>query len=172
MATREILTFPDERLRQKCAPVEKVDATIETLLDDMAETMYAAPGVGLAAPQIGVNLRVLVADVSHSSEDQPKLFEMINPVMVETSGRSTTEEGCLSFPKVYEKVTRPERIVVEARDRNWNPIRLEADGFLAVALQHELDHLDGVLFIDHMSRLKRGFIRRKMIKRKAELNGG
>lgn len=157
MAIREIVLYPDDVLLQKALPVEKVDDEIRTLVDDMVETMYDAPGIGLAAPQIGVSLRITVIDVRTGDEENPKpdLHVFINPEIVEKEGKITWEEGCLSIPGVYEKVNRANRVVVRALNRDGEPFELEATELLAVALQHEIDHLDGVLFLDHLSHLKR-----------------
>ena len=161
MARLEILEFPDERLRQKARPVEVVDDDIRRLLDDMLETMYAAPGVGLAATQVNVHKRVIVIDVS---EDKDQPLCLINPEILERDGVEEQEEGCLSVPGIFEKVRRAERVKVRALDREGKPFELEADGLLAVCIQHEIDHLDGKLFVDHLSPLKRQRIRKKLIK--------
>ncbi len=157
----DILTFPDPRLRKKARPVEQVDASIGRLVDDLLETMYAAPGVGLAATQVNVPLRVLVIDIS---EERDNPVCLINPTIVSSAGAEQMEEGCLSVPGFFEMVTRSERIRVEALDRNGDPLSLDADGLLAVCIQHEIDHLDGKLFVDHISALKRQRIRRKLEK--------
>jgi peptide deformylase len=136
-------------LRQRSAEIAAVDDEVHRLIDDMYETMDAARGVGLAANQVGVARRVAVIDA------EGQRFAMINPVIVESSGRDTAEEGCLSIPEIYGDVTRPERVVLEALDREGNPFRLEAGGLVARAIQHELDHLDGILFLDHLSLMKR-----------------
>ena len=164
MAIREILTAPDPRLREKSKPVEVVDDDIRTLMDDMLETMYDAPGIGLAAIQVGVPLRVIVMDLARVDEEpEPRFF--INPVILDPAAETVPyEEGCLSVPEFYEEVERPERCVVEYLDRDGEPQRLEAEGLLAVCIQHEMDHLEGVLFIDHLSRLKRDRIMRKLKK--------
>lgn len=161
MAKLDILTFPDTRLRNKARPVEQVDAAIQRLLDDMLETMYAAPGIGLAATQVNIPLRMLVIDISEQ-HDSPLC--LINPKILSREGTEEMEEGCLSVPGFYEMVTRSERIRVEALDRTGKPFVLEADGLLAVCIQHEIDHLDGKLFVDHISSLKRQRIRRKLEK--------
>ena len=161
MARLEILEFPDERLRQKARPVEVVDDDIRRLLDDMLETMYAAPGVGLAATQVNVHKRVIVIDVS---EDKDQPLCLINPEILERDGVEEQEEGCLSVPGIFEKVRRAERVKVRALDREGKPFELEADGLLAVCIQHEIDHLDGKLFVDYLSPLKRQRIRKKLIK--------
>lgn len=162
MAKLEILEFPDPRLRTVAKPVEQVDDALRKLIDDMFETMYAAPGIGLAATQVNVHKRLLVLDVS---EDQSDPMVFINPEVTPlTEETQPFDEGCLSVPGYYESVERPERIRVRALDRNGEPFETEADGLLAVCLQHELDHLNGKLFVDYLSRLKRERIRKKMEK--------
>jgi peptide deformylase len=161
MAILEILHFPDERLRQVCAPVEVFDDVLQTLIDDMFETMYAAPGIGLAAIQINVHKRVLVADIS---EDRSGAVCLINPEILSTEGEEEMDEGCLSVPGFYETVRRAERIRVKALDRKGNPVEVETGGLLAVCIQHEIDHLNGKLFVDYISPLKRGRIRKKLEK--------
>ena len=161
MAILDILTFPDPRLRQKARPVEQVDDQIRRLVDDMLETMYAAPGIGLAATQVDVQRQVVVIDVSEG-HDTPLCF--INPRLVAREGSEQMDEGCLSVPGFFEAVTRAERVTVEALDRDGNPFTLEADGLLAVCIQHEMDHLEGILFIDHLSRLKRNMALKKLEK--------
>lgn len=161
MAIRPILTYPDPRLREDTKPVETVDGSIQQLIDDMAETMYDAPGCGLAANQIGVMLRIFVIDVA--GEDEPSdLKVFVNPEIVETSGTQVWEEGCLSFPGVTEEIKRAERVVVRALDREGKPFELEATGLLAVAIQHENDHLNGVVMIDKLSAIKRKLLGRKL----------
>lgn len=154
MAVREIVLYPNDVLTTKAEPVEEVDDEIKQLVQDLIDTMYDAPGVGLAAPQIGVLKRVCVIDVS-GPDDPADLKVLINPEVVEKSGKITWEEGCLSFPKLYEKVDRASEVVVRALDEEGNEVEYEGDELLAVAMQHEIDHLDGVLFIDRISRLKR-----------------
>jgi peptide deformylase len=165
MAKLEILTFPDERLRRCAEPVETVDDRVRQLVDDMLETMYAAPGIGLAAVQVNVARRVVVIDTS-DDKDQPLC--LINPEILDRSGEEQMEEGCLSVPGFYEQVTRAERVRVRALDRNGEPFELEADGLLAVCIQHEIDHLDGRLFVDHISSLKRQRIRKKLEKERRQ----
>ena len=164
MAKREVLHFPDPRLRLKAEPVETVDEEIRTLVDDMFETMYAAPGIGLAATQINVQKRVLVVDVS---EDQSEPLALINPEIVESVGEEEMDEGCLSVPGFYERVRRADRIRVRALARDGESFELDADGLLAVCIQHEIDHLDGKLFVDYLSSLKRNRIRKKLEKQGA-----
>jgi peptide deformylase len=154
MAVRDIVLYPDDVLTTPTEEVEEVDDEIRQLVQDLADTMYDAPGVGLAAPQIGVLKRVCVIDVS-GPEEQNDLKVLINPEIVSKSGDITWEEGCLSFPQLYEKIDRAHDVVVRALDEEGEEYEIEASELLAVAMQHEIDHLDGVLFIDHMSHLKR-----------------
>ena len=161
MAILGILHYPDERLHTIAQPVAEVNAEIRRLVDDMAETMYAAPGIGLAATQVNVHRQVIVID---TSEEKNRLLVLINPRIVASSGVKDYEEGCLSVPGIYEKVRRPDRITVEAQDRDGKPFSLDADGLLAVCIQHELDHLDGKVFVDHLSQLKQARIKSKMAK--------
>ena len=161
MAKLTILEFPDPRLRKKAAPVEAVDDALQTLVDDMFETMYAAPGIGLAATQVDVHRRLLVADVS-SDKDDPHVF--INPEILEKDGVTVTEEGCLSVPGYYEEVERAEHIKVRYVDRDGAERVEEFGGLLAVCVQHEIDHLDGKLFVDYLSEAKRQRIRKKLEK--------
>ena len=161
MATLPILCYPDPRLRTKAVPVPVVDETIARLVDDLLETMYAAPGIGLAATQVNVHKRVLVVDVSEG-RDQPLAF--VNPVIELAEGEQERDEGCLSVPGFFEPVTRAEHIRVQALNREGEPFALEAEGLLAVCIQHECDHLEGKLFVDYISKLKRGRIRSKLRK--------
>lgn len=161
MAVLDILHFPDPRLRIRARPVERVDDTVRRLIDDMLETMYAAPGIGLAATQVNVPLRVIVVDVSETG-DQPLAF--INPEILARDGKETMQEGCLSVPGVFEEVTRAAHIRFRALDRDGQLLEREADGLLAVCIQHEIDHLDGKLFVDYLSELKRDRIRRRLEK--------
>jgi peptide deformylase len=163
MATLEILQYPDSGLREVARPVEAVDEGIRRLADDLLETMYAAPGIGLAATQVGDGRRVCVVDVSEAKDD-PRVF--VNPEILWREGTEEAEEGCLSIPGVYEKVRRAERVGVRAIDRAGEPFELAADGLLAVCLQHEIDHLDGRLFIDHLSLLKRQRIDKRLAKQR------
>jgi peptide deformylase len=170
MAILTILEFPDARLRKKALPVATVDDAIRKLVDDMLETMYAAPGVGLAATQVNVHKCVIVIDVSEE-KDQPLCF--INPRLVSKSGEEEMDEGCLSVPGIFEKVKRAQQVTVEALDRDGNPFRREADGLLAVCIQHEMDHLHGKLFVDYLSPLKRHRAKKKLEKdRKAKATQG
>lgn len=167
MAIRSILHYPDPRLRQKAERVDHVTPEIQRLIEDMAETMYAAPGCGLAATQLGIAHRIFVVDCA--GEDEPsQLLAFINPDIFEKDGVQTWEEGCLSFPGVTEEIKRAERVKVRALDRNGKPFELEADGLLAVAIQHETDHLNGVLMIDKLSALKKRMMGRKLAKAKQE----
>lgn len=163
MAILEIRTYPDPVLTKKAESVEKFDKALRRLLDDMAETMYAAPGVGLAAPQIGVSLRAIVVDASPRVEGA-ELIKLINPVITCEEGQLVCEEGCLSVPGFAVELTRAAKICVEGFDEYGKPVNIETNTFLAAVLQHEIDHLDGVLFIDHLGRLKRDMIRRKLKK--------
>jgi peptide deformylase len=165
MAILEIVVYPDERLHTKSVPVAEVNDGLRELIDDMAETMYVAPGIGLAANQVGVNQRVIVVDVEYS-DGPPNLIALVNPEIVEREGKITWEEGCLSFPEVHEEILRSERLKVKALNRDGEPLEIAAEGLLAVALQHEMDHLDGVLLIDHVSFLKRRMIHRQLVKYK------
>jgi len=161
MAILDILEYPDPRLRTRANPVDRVDDAVRQLVDDMLETMYDAPGIGLAANQVNVHRRIIVVDVSENRDD-PHAF--INPALTLLGGSVETEEGCLSVPGFYEPVTRAERIRVQALDRQGEPVDLEVDGLLAVCIQHECDHLDGKLFVDYLSNLKRNRIRKKLEK--------
>jgi len=155
MALRSILRYPDPRLHQVAARVTRIDDEIRSLIKDMAETMYAAPGVGLAATQVDAHVRVIVIDVS-DTHDQLRVF--VNPEIVAASGQSDQEEGCLSVPGIYDKVARAERITVRAQDTEGREFSLEADGLLAVCIQHEMDHLEGKVFVEKLSRLKQNRI--------------
>ena len=165
MARLDILHYPDERLHTVARPVAAVDARIRQLISDMAETMYAAPGIGLAATQVNVHERVVVIDLSET-RDELRVF--INPEIVAQSGREESEEGCLSVPGVFDKVTRAERVTVRALDRDGKPFELDADGMLAVCIQHEIDHLKGKVFVDYLSNLKRNRIKAKLAKQARE----
>ena len=161
MAKLKILEFPDPRLRTRAVPVAEVDARIRTLIDDLFETMYAAPGIGLAATQVDVHERLLVADVS---SDQTEPHALINPVIVEKDGVTVTDEGCLSVPGYFEPVRRAEHIRVRYLNRDGEEVEMTAEGLLAVCIQHEMDHLDGKLFVDYLSEAKRGRIRKRLEK--------
>jgi peptide deformylase len=170
MALLEILEYPDPGLRVKCAAVEEVTDEIRKVLNDMAETMYSAPGVGLAATQVGSIHRLIVADVGSDEETgrKSRLFKIVNPVITKTEGKTETEEGCLSVPGIREMVSRASSVVVRGLDENGKELTIEADGLLAVCLQHEIDHLDGILFIDHLSRLKQQLVKSKYNKLRRE----
>ena len=170
MALLPILEVPDPRLRKKAAPVGEIDADVAKLLDDMLETMYAAPGVGLAAPQVGVDLRIIVLDVG--PKDDPKPARLLNPLILHRSEDSEeAEEGCLSLPNQFAPVTRASRVAVRYTDENGAPREIEGDGLLARCLQHEIDHLDGILFTDHLSRLKREMLLKKLDKQRRQRAG-
>lgn len=163
MAVLTILHYPDPRLRERAEPVRAVDSAIAALVSDMAETMYAAPGVGLAAPQVGVSKRIFVIDIA--DEDEPSdLKVFINPEILHQDGAITWKEGCLSFPDVAEEIRRAERVRVRALGLDGEPFELEAEGLLAVAIQHENDHLDGVLMVDKLSAIKRKLVGRRLAK--------
>jgi peptide deformylase len=162
MALLPILRYPDPRLHKKAAPVAVVDDAIRQLIADMAETMYEAPGIGLAATQVDVHRRVVVMDVT---EDKSGLLALVNPEILERSGEQVCEEGCLSVPGIYEKVTRAERVKVCALNAQGEPFELEAEGLLAVCVQHEIDHLDGKVFVEYLSQLKQGRIKAKLAKK-------
>jgi peptide deformylase len=167
MALRSIITFPDPRLRLISAPVSAVDDTVRALMDDMLETMYEAPGVGLAAIQIAVPKRVIVLDVAKREDETaaPQPLCLVNPEIIFASDDvSTYQEGCLSIPDIYEDVERPARVRARYLDRAGREQEIEAEGILAICLQHEFDHLNGVLFIDHISRLKRELLMKKFRK--------
>jgi len=161
MAILEILHYPDPRLREKARPVEAVDDEIRQLVDDMFETMYAAPGIGLASIQVNVPRRVVVIDVS---EDREQPLCLINPEILERRGEETMEEGCLSVPGYYDKVTRADSVRVRALNRDGESFEMDAEGLLAVCIQHEIDHLDGKLFVDYLSSLQRQRVRKKLEK--------
>ena len=161
MAILDILHYPDPRLHTVAKPVKEVDARIRKLVDDMAETMYAAPGIGLAATQVNVHERVVVIDISET-HDALRVF--INPEIVASSGTEESEEGCLSVPGIFDEVERAKHIRVRALDRDGQPFELEADGLLATCIQHEIDHLDGKVFVDYLSKLKQQRIRKKLEK--------
>ncbi|RMD60544.1 MAG: peptide deformylase [Alphaproteobacteria bacterium] len=166
MAILPILVAPDPRLKQVAAPVEQVDDTVRRLMDDMLETMYAAPGIGLAAPQVGVLRRIIVLDVASEGET-PQPYRMVNPELVWVSDEDASyEEGCLSLPDHYADVVRPAAIRVRYLDEHGVERELAAEGVLATCIQHEIDHLDGILFVDHLSALKRNMILRKLLKAK------
>jgi peptide deformylase len=166
MALLTILEYPDPRLRKIAAPVAAVTPEIEQLVRDMAETMYAAPGVGLAATQVDRHLRIIVMDVSEA-RDTLRVF--INPELVAAEGEAESEEGCLSVPGYYERVTRPSRVRVRALDARGKPFELEAEGMLAVCIQHEMDHLVGRVFVDHLSPLKQSRLMSRLRKKQRQM---
>jgi len=161
MALLEILEFPDPRLRTVAVPVKEITPAISQLIDDMFETMYAAPGIGLAATQVDFHQRLLVMDTS-PEKNQPLCF--INPEILAAEGQVSNDEGCLSVPEIYESVERAEHIRVRAQDRNGKVFEIEAEGILAVCIQHEMDHLEGKLFVDYLSPLKRHRLKKKISK--------
>ena len=161
MSLLTILEYPDKRLRTLATPIETVDATLSALIDDMFETMYDAPGIGLAATQVNVHKQLLVLDISED-KSQPMVF--INPKIVARDGKQVYQEGCLSLPNIYADVTRYNQITVEALDRHGQAFTLVADGLLAVCIQHEMDHLIGKVFVDHLSPLKRALAEKKLAK--------
>jgi peptide deformylase len=166
MAVLPLVVAPDPRLKKKALPVERVDDTIRKQMDDMVETMYAENGMGLAAPQVGISNRVIVMDIARKDE-QPVIFKMANPEIIwESPEIKSYEEGCLSVPEHYAEVKRPASVKIRFIDYENEIREIEADGVLAVCVQHEIDHLNGVLFIDHLSSLKRGIIARKLLKAK------
>jgi peptide deformylase len=165
MALLEILVYPNSLLREPAKPVERIDDSIQQAIDDMAETMYAAPGVGLAATQVGIDKSVIVYDIS-PGDGQRQLQVLINPRIISSEGETVSEdEGCLSVPDLRSDVKRAASVVVEGMDRDGNPRRIDAEGFLAVVLQHEIDHLNGKLFIDRISTLKRELYKRHIKKK-------
>lgn len=165
MAILNILHYPDKRLRTVAAPVEEITPALRKLIDDMAETMYAAPGIGLAATQVDVHKQLVIIDISENRDD---LRVFINPRIVAAEGQEEREEGCLSVPGIYDKVTRAAKVTVEALDRDGKPFTLDADGLLAVCIQHEIDHLKGKVFVEYLSSLKQTRIKTKMLKQMRE----
>ena len=168
MALLSILEFPDPRLRERALPVTVFDARLERLIDDMLHTMYAAPGIGLAATQVNVRQRLLVIDVSET-RDAPLVF--VNPEILAREGVAKTEEGCLSVPGIFDQIERAARVRVRAQDRHGRVFERELEGSLAVCLQHEIDHLEGKLFVDYLSELKRERVRKKLEKERKEKAG-
>ena len=161
MAKLEILTYPDKRLRQIAKPVTEFNDRLHTLSEDMAETMYDAPGIGLAAVQVNVALRLIVMDLS---EEKNRLQALVNPEIIKQEGCVSTQEGCLSVPEIYADVERAEKITLRAQDLNGKPFEIVADELLAVCVQHEIDHLNGKVFVDYLSRIKQERIRKKLLK--------
>ncbi|MEX2452015.1 MAG: peptide deformylase [Rhodospirillales bacterium] len=171
MAVREVIVAPDPRLKAKCAPVEAVDDEVRQLMNDMLESMHASRGIGLAAPQIGVHKRVIVCDVARDDEP-PRPMKLANPEIVWRSDETiTVDEGCLSLPEHYAEVTRPAKVKIRYLDHQNEIRELDAEGVLSTCLQHEMDHLDGILFVDHLSMLKRKIILRKLAKLKRQEEG-
>lgn len=166
MAILDILHFPDPRLRQKAKSVKEVDGEVVRIVDDMLDTMYAAPGIGLAATQVNIHKRIIVIDVSEY-KNQPLV--LINPRILSREGEEETEEGCLSVPDTFETVTRAARVMISAQGRDGEAFELTAQGLLAVCIQHELDHLEGKLFVDYLSSLKRQRIRKKLDKQRRQI---
>jgi peptide deformylase len=169
MAILDILHYPDKRLRTVAKPVEKVDASIKKLVDDMFETMYVAPGIGLAATQVNVHKQVIVIDIS---EEKNQPLCLINPQIIAEEGTETCDEGCLSVPDIYETVQRSEKVTVKALDQNGDEYTLQADELLAVCIQHEMDHLNGKLFVDYLSPLKQQRIKKRLLKHQREERRG
>ncbi|MBE9536776.1 MAG: peptide deformylase [Proteobacteria bacterium] len=170
MAIREILTYPEPLLKKLSKPVDEVGDEIKTLISDMLETMYEAPGVGLAAPQVGVLKRVIVLDIEYKEGERQPIV-LVNPEIIESSGETTYEEGCLSIPEYNAEVVRASEVTVNGLDGEGHPLSIKADGLLAIALQHEIDHLDGILFVDRLGSMKRDIFRRKykkLMKERAE----
>lgn len=165
MALLNILQYPDDRLHTVAEPVTEINQTVQTLVADMFETMYEAKGIGLAATQVDVHRRIVVMDLSEE-KNEPRVF--INPTITEKDGETTYEEGCLSVPGIYDTVTRAERVKVEALNEKGEPFTLEADGLLAICIQHELDHLKGIVFVEHLSTLKQTRIKTKLKKRQKQ----
>ena len=169
MALRQILTEPNQTLREKSLPIETIDEDIKTLMDDMLETMYAAPGIGLAAIQVGVPKRVIVLDIDQKEGEKNPIF-FINPEIVEKSEtNSTYEEGCLSVPGQFAEIDRPAKCHIKYLDCNGQKQEIKAEGMLATCIQHEMDHLEGILFIDHLSKLKKTMIIKKLSKQKKSI---
>ena len=170
MALKKILTEPNKILRQKSLPVEKVDGDLQKLMDDMLETMYAAPGIGLAAIQVGVPKRIIVLDIASKEEPRNPMY-FINPEIINKSKtNSTYEEGCLSVPGQFAEIDRPSNCHIKYLDYFGQPKELKAEGMLATCIQHEMDHLEGILFIDYLSKLKKSMIVKKLSKQKAQLD--
>ena len=166
MAVLDILKFPDPMLKGKARPITRIDDDIRQLARDMAQTMYSAPGVGLAAPQVGRPVRLIVVDVM-SGQNGGDLRTLINPEIVRSEGETVFEEGCLSVPDVREEITRAGSVTVKALDLDGNEVSIEAEDLFAIVLQHEIDHLNGILFIDRLSKLKQGLIKKKLKKAQA-----
>lgn len=165
MAIINIVEYPDPILREECIEITNINQNIRKLVQDMSDTMYDAPGVGLAAPQIGENIRLIVLDPNAGLEDEPSQFiSLINPEIIGAEGKVESEEGCLSIPGIKETIKRHEKITVSALDLEGKKVTIQADGFLAIVLQHEIDHINGILFIDYLSRLKQKVVKAKLKK--------
>ena len=164
MAILDILTYPDPELKKISEPVDKVDENIITLIDNMFETMYAAPGIGLAAPQVGVLKRIIVLDIGERDGEQCAPLALINPEIVSSEGETTFEEGCLSVPEYTADVVRAKEVKIKGIDRKGKTVEIDADGLLSIALQHEIDHLNGILFVDRLGLVKRDMFKRKVKK--------
>lgn len=169
MAIRKIRTYPDEVLKKKAEPVQEVTDELRRLADDMIATMYSAPGVGLAAPQVGVSKRLIVLDPGSLDESQSTLLVLFNPEVISTEGEMDYEEGCLSVPEFTVTIRRAERVSVAALDREGNEVKIDAEGMLAIVLQHEIDHLEGTLILDRSSSLKREFYKKRVLKQLAKV---
>ena len=168
MSLLPIIIAPDQRLKRPALPVDSVNSEVRSLMDNMLETMYQAPGIGLAAPQVGIKQRIIVIDCS-SKDEAPQPYRMVNPELVSVSTElSTHEEGCLSLPGFYAEITRPAEARVSYTDEKGKQQTIDVDGLLSVCIQHEIDHLNGILFVDHLSSLKRNMILKKMVKAKKE----
>jgi peptide deformylase len=174
MAQLPLVIYPDPRLREECEPVERIDDQLRAFLDEMVETMHQSNGIGLAAPQVGSLIRAIVVDVGadETNTTPTRLYKLLNPEILASSGDIEMEEGCLSIPEVREVVRRPSTVTVKAIDENGQPLTIAADGLLAVCLQHEIDHLNGVLFIDRLSSIKRELIRSKLRKLRQQQPAG
>lgn len=164
MAVLEIKTYPEKVLKEKALPVENIDGQIQRLIDDLIETMYAAPGIGLAAPQVGVSKKIIVLDVSVREEEKMPLIVIINPEIVNHEGETDSEEGCLSLPGYTTTVQRAEKVFVRGLNREGMPVEIEGEGLLSRALQHEIDHINGTLLIDRISSIKREFFKKRFQK--------
>ncbi len=163
MSVIKIHTYPDEILKRPADPLKDINGSVQTLIDDMIDTMYAAPGIGLAAPQVGRSDRLIVVDITNAEEKYP-LIVLINPEIFEFEGKMDSEEGCLSVPGYISTIRRHEKVLVKGLDRNGKEIEIEATGLLSRVLQHELDHLEGVLFVDRLSKIKKEFFKKRYLK--------
>ena len=164
MAILDILTYPNPELKKISEPVKEVDESVKTLIDDMFETMYAAPGIGLAAPQVGALKRVIVLDIGERDGGQGARLALVNPEIISSAGETTFEEGCLSVPEFTADVVRAEEVKIKGMNRSGESVEIEADGLLAIVLQHEIDHLNGILFVDRLGLVKRDIFKRKFKK--------